>query len=83
MHNVLTVAPNSTISITSKVKENILHIMIALFNATQPAIATNLGANAPYALLKVPNALVTKQVHMPSRKIKATKAQPELTEVHA
>ena len=80
VHNVLAVTCNAIVSIASKVGDDVLQIMTILVIAPQPAKLSNPAANPPCTLLKVPNILVIKQVHMPSSKLKATKLWPQLAE---
>ena len=50
---------------------------------TQPAMLTNSVANLQCSLVKVPNTLVIKQVHITSSKLKATKLWTKLAEAQA
>ena len=83
VHNVLAVTYNAVVFIALKFRDNVLHIMMVPITALQPAMRSNPVAKLIHALLKVPNALVIKQVHMPSRKLKATMLQPELASARA
>ena len=47
-------------SMAKKVEDNVLHMMIVLFFAPQPAALKNPVANLPHALLKALNTLVIK-----------------------
>ena len=51
--------------------------------ALQPAVPSNPMASLLCTTLKVLNTLVIKQVHIPSRKLKATKPQPKQDETQA
>ena len=60
VHNVLTAAQNAMVSVAKKVKDNVLHMMIALVVTPPSATPKIPEANPPGALPKTPNALVIK-----------------------
>ena len=74
MHNAPTVAQNTMVSVARKVEDNILRVMATPVIAPQHATPPNPVTNPLYALLKVLSALVIKQMHMLSGKLKDTKA---------
>ena len=60
MHNVLTAARNTVVSIAKKVEDNILHMMTMPI-ITQPSAAPKFPAANPLSvLLRVPKALIIK-----------------------
>ena len=83
VHNAPAIAQNAIVSIAKKFKDNALYVMTAPVIAPQPTMLQNSVANPPCALLKAPNSLVIKQVHMPSGKFKAAKPWTELAEAWA
>ena len=76
IQNALIPAWNAMVSITSKVRDNVLHIMMVLVVVPQTAIALSPASKLPYKLVRSPKTLMIKQVCMPSRKPKGTKMQP-------
>ena len=78
VHNVPVVSQNSIMFVPKKVEDNVLHMMTTTVIAPQPTLPSNPAANPLCTLLKVPNALVIKQVHMLSHKLKVAKPQTKL-----
>ena len=56
-----------------KVEDNVMCIVMAPIIMLQPTMPSNPAANLLHDLLKVPNAMVINQVHMPSDKLEAAK----------
>ena len=83
VHNMLFVTHNAVVSIALKVKDNVLWVINTPGIVLQKATQFIPEANPPSTLLKVPNALVIKQVHIPSSKLKATKLQLEPAKTQA
>ena len=80
---MLAVAHNAIVSVASKVEDNILQVIITLFIALKPIAPSNPMANLPCALQKRPNALVIKQLCIPSSELKAAKPRPKLAKARA
>ena len=80
LHNAPVVTHNAVVSISLKLEDNVLQVITMLAIVIQPAISSKPAANPPCTLLKVANALVIKQMCIPSSKIKTTKLWPELAE---
>ena len=80
MHNVPMAARNAVVSVAKNVEDNILCVMTTLVITPPSAIPKTPGANPPGTPPKAPNALVIKQVCIPSGRLKVAKPQPELTE---
>ena len=74
MHNVVAITHNAVVSIASKDKDNILCIIVVLVNALHPAGPSNPTANPIHTLLKAPNALVIKKMHILSKQTEGHKA---------
>ena len=60
MHNVLTAARNTVVSIAKKVEENVFYMMTALVILLPSIMPKTPAANPPSALLRAPNTLVIK-----------------------
>ena len=60
VHNVLMAAWNTIVSLAKKVKDNVLCMMTALVIAPESATPQTPVVNPPYALLRVPIALIIK-----------------------
>ena len=73
MHNVPAITWNAIVSVAKKVEDNILHIITAPIVMQQPAALQDPVANPPSALLKAPNTLIIKQIHIPMGKLNVTK----------
>ena len=72
------VAKNSAMSVTSKVEDNILCIMIGPVIMLQPSMLTNPPANTSCILLNALYTFIIKQVCMPFGQLKAAKPRPGL-----
>ena len=83
VHNALTVAYNAVVYIVLNADNNILCIMIVPVIALQLDALSNPAANLLPTLLKAPNALVIKQVCIPSGKLKAKKSKSKLAKAWA
>ena len=60
VHNALAIAWNAVVSMAWIVKDNILWVMTALVIAPESATPQTPVVNPPYALLRVPIALIIK-----------------------
>ena len=60
MHNALTIAQNSIISVAKKVEDSVLYMMIAPVFMPHHAAPQDPVANPLHTLVKAPNALVIK-----------------------
>ena len=60
VHNVPMAAWNAIVSIAKKVKDNVLHAIIASVIAPQSTMPQTPVANLPHALLRAPNTLIIK-----------------------
>ena len=58
--NAPAIAQDTIMSMAKNIKDNVLHMMTALFIVLQPTVLQNPVAHPSFALLKVPNALVIK-----------------------
>ena len=87
VYNAPAVSHNAVVSMTLKVKGNVPHIIIVpvivLVIVPQPTMPSNPVFNPLHALLKVPNILVIKLVHILSSKVKDSKPQPKLAKARA
>ena len=63
-HNVLAISQNAVISMAKKVDNSILRVITAWVVTSQSTMLWDPVANPPCTLLKVPNALVIKQVYI-------------------
>ena len=80
MHNVLAITQKAVVSMVNKVQDNILYVVMAPVIALQPFAPSNSPANMLHTLLRGPNALVIKYMHLPFRKPKAAKLWPDLAD---
>ena len=60
VHNMPMVARNPVVSMAKKVKDNVLHVMIALVVTLLSTTLKTPEANPPGVLPKAPNALIIK-----------------------
>ena len=83
VHNALALTHNSGVSIASKVEDIVLCILMVLVIELQPAMPSNPMANPLHALLKAPNDLFVKQMHILSGELKAEKPWLKLAKYQA
>ena len=81
VHNVQTATQNAVVSIVKKVEDNILCVMTAPVITVPSATLKVPAANPLSTLLRAPNALIVKQVRMPTSRLKVAKPWPELAKV--
>ena len=80
VHNAPTTARNAIVSIAKKVEDNVLWVMTVPVITLPSAMPKFPATNPLSTLLRTPNALIIKWVHMPTGRLKVAKPQAELTE---